>query len=163
MRVRWIQNLIWHLRDACGRTKQSFLTLPTQPSSSTSSRGKDSPSVTQRLTWKTVGENAHRSIRSVRRNWKRWWPQRRRLSSGSRRRRERLFKTAPPKIRCFQGPWHWDQFTGKSAVTLTSASKWGMRRRWKHKYLEWADTKRWISSPEVTGEPWVKFNTVRRG
>jgi len=119
--VHWIHNLIGHLRDACGRTKRSFSTLPTHPSSTTSSRRKDSPSV--RLTRKTVGENAHRSTRWVRRNWKRWWPQRRQFSSSSRQRRERLYKTAPSKIGCFQGLWHWDKFPGKLAVTLTPTSK----------------------------------------
>ena len=161
MRVRWIQNLIWHLRDACGRTKRSFSTLPTHPSSSTSSRGKDSPSV--RLTRNMVGENAHCSKRSVRRNWKRLWQQRRNPLSGSRRRRDSFAKKNPSKIGCFQGLWHWDQFTGKSVVTLTPTSKWSMRRRWTQRYLVCADTKFWIRSPEVTEEPWVKFNTVCRG
>ena len=74
-----------------------------------------------------------------------------------------LQKETPSKIGCFQGLWHWDQFTGKSAVTLTPTSKWRMRSRWTQRYLECADTKFRISSPEVTEEPWVKFNTVRRG
>ena len=56
---------------------------------------------------------------------KRWWPQRRRLSSDSRRRREGASKTAPSKTGCLQDLWHWDQFAGKSAVTATPASKWG--------------------------------------
>jgi len=39
-RVRWMQNLIWHLGDAYGRTKRSSSTLPTQPSSSNSIGGR---------------------------------------------------------------------------------------------------------------------------
>ena len=58
--VRYIQNLIWHLRDACDRTKRNFLSLSTKPSSTISSPRKDSPSV-----------RLHRSTRSVQRNWKR--------------------------------------------------------------------------------------------
>jgi len=85
------------------------------------------------------------------------------LSSGSRRRRERLSKKTPSKIECLQGLWHWDQFSGKSTGTLTSTSKWSLRRRWTQRYLECADTKFQISSPEVTEEPWVKFNAVHRG
>jgi len=64
---------------------------------------------------------------------------------------------------CFKGLWHWDQSTGKSVVTLTPTSKWSMRRRWTQRYLVWADWKSWIRSPEVTEEPWVKFNTVHQG
>jgi len=51
-----MQNLIWHLRDACDRTNRPFSSLPTKPSSKTSSRRKDSPCV-----------RLHRSTRSVRR------------------------------------------------------------------------------------------------
>ena len=50
-----------------------------------------------------------------------------------------------------------------SAVTLTHTSKWSMSRSWKQRYLVCADSKFWIRSPEVTQEPWVKFNTSRRG
>ena len=52
------------------------------------------------------------------------------LSSGSRRRRDSFAKMTPSKIGCFQGLWHWDQFTAKSVVTLTPNSKWIMRWRW---------------------------------
>jgi len=69
----------------------------------------------------------------------------------------------PSKIGYFQGLWHWDQFTGKSVVTLTPTSKWSMRRRWTQRYLVCANTKFSIRSPEVTEELWFKFNTVRRG
>jgi len=83
--------------------------------------------------------------------------------SGSRRRRDSFAKKTPSKIGCFQGLCHWDQFTGKSVVTLTPTSKWSMRRSWTQRYWVCADSKFWIRSPEVTEEPWVKFNTNRRG
>ena len=72
-----------------------------------------------RLTWKTKGKNANRGTRCVRRNWKRWWPQRGRLSSDRHRRKESASKMAPSKTGCLQGLWHWDQFTEKSVVTPT--------------------------------------------
>jgi len=121
--VHWIQNLIWHLVDACGRTKWSSSTWHTQLSNSTLSWRKDSPSVW--LTRKTKGANAARGTRCVRRNEKRWWPQRGRLSRDSRRRRECASKTAPSKTGYLQGLWHWDQFTRQLAVTPTPTSRWG--------------------------------------
>ena len=90
-------------------------------------------------------------------------PQRRKLSSGSRRRRDSFSKKTPSKIGCFQGLWHWDQFTEKSVLTLIPTSKWSMRWKLRQIYLECADTKFRISSPAVTEEPLVKFNTVHRG
>jgi len=54
-------------------TKWSSPTLPTQPSSSTSNRGKDSSSVRLKRQTMGPGNNDHRSTRSVRRNYKRWW------------------------------------------------------------------------------------------
>ena len=67
------------------------------------------------------------------------------------------------KIGCFQGLWHWGQFTGNSVVTLTLTSKWSMSRSWTQRHLVCADSKFWIRSPEVTQVPWVQFNTSRRG
>jgi len=55
--VRQIQNLIWHLRDACDRTKRLFSSSPKKPSNSTSSPRRNSYSV-----------RLHRSTRSVQRN-----------------------------------------------------------------------------------------------
>ena len=97
------------------------------------------------------------------RHWKRLCWKRRQPSSGSRRKRDNFAEKTPSKIGCFQGLWHWGQFTGKSVVTLTLTSKWSMSRSWTQRYLVCADSKFLIRSPEVTQEPWVKFNTSRRG
>jgi hypothetical protein len=150
--VRQIQNLIWHLRDGCDRTKGLFSSSPKKPSNSTSSPRRNSHSV--RLL---------RSTLSVQTNWKRLCWKRRQPSSGSRRKRDSFAEKTPSMIGCFQGLWHWGQFTGKSVVTLTHTSKWSMSRSWTQRYLVCADSKFWIRSPEVTQEPWVKFNTSRRG
>ena len=147
-----IQNLSWHLRDGCDRTKGLFSSSPKKPSNSTSSPRRNSHSV--RLL---------RSTLSVQTNWKRLCWKRRQPSSGRRRKRDSFAEKTPSMIGCFQGLWHWGQFTGKSVVTLTHTSKWSMSRSWKQRYLVCADSKFWIRSPEVTQEPWVKFNTSRRG
>jgi len=75
--VRQIQNLIWHLRDGCDRTKGLFSSSPKKPSNSTLSPRRNSHSV--RLLRLTL---------SVQRNWKRLCWKRRQPSSGSRRKRD---------------------------------------------------------------------------
>ena len=95
-------------------------------------------------------------------NWKILCWKRRQPSSGSRRKRDNFAEKIPSKIGCFQGLWHWGQLTGKSVVMLTLTSKWSMSRSWTQRYFVCADSKFWIRSPEVTQEPWVKFNTSRQ-
>jgi len=126
MRVRWIQNFIWHLVDACGRTKWSCPTWPTRLWSSILRRTKDSSSAWCR---RTMGVSVTSGTRWTRQNWNIWLPWYWWLSSGSQRRREDSSKTAPSKNGLLQGLWHWGQFTGKSVVIPTPASKWGMSVR----------------------------------
>ena len=111
--VRQIQNLIWHIRDGCDRTKGLFPSSPKKPSNSTSSPRRNSHCV--RLLLSTL---------SVQTNWKRLCWKRRQPSSGSRRKRDSFAEKTPSRIGCFQGLWHWGQFTGKSVVTLIGDHYW---------------------------------------